>query len=99
MELKELLDKVKNDIIPKGELESLHTAFTNLYSLVMLEKSELEQKEAIYFLNHQEKTDIAATRKWKGSPDGLKLLQLDNEAKVITKNLQSIRSRLYSSVY
>lgn len=97
MNLKELLEQVKNEHLPKGELENLHTAFTNLYSLLMLEKSELEQEEALFFLGHEEKSDVAAKRKWRGSHKGLRLIQLDNYGKVITKNLQSIKSRLYSS--
>ena len=99
MKLRDLLEQVKAENLQKDELERLHTAFTNLYSLLMLEKSELEKKEALWFLNHEEKSDVAATRKWKGSVDGLRLIELDNYSKVITKNMQSLKSRLYSSAY
>lgn len=96
MKLKDLLEQVKQENLSKGELERLHIAFTDFYSICMLEKSELEKKEALFFLNHTEKSDVAASRKWKGSTEGLRLLELDNYAKVIGKNLQSIKSRLYS---
>lgn len=99
MTLKELLEQVKLEHLQKGDLERLHTEFINLYSLLMLEKSELEQEEALFFLGHEEKSDIAAKRKWRGSNKGLRLITLDNYEKVITKNLQSLKSRLYSSAY
>ena len=95
--LKELLEQVKLENLQKGDLERIHTDFVNMYSLLMIEKSELEQEEALFFLGHEEKSDIAAKRKWRGSSKGLRLIQLDNYEKVITKNLQSIKSRLYSA--
>lgn len=99
MTLKELLEQTKLEHLQKGDLERLHTEFINLYSLLMIEKSEIEQEEALFFLGHEEKSDIAAKRKWRGSNKGLRLIQLDNYEKVITKNLQSIKSRLYASAY
>jgi hypothetical protein len=99
MTLKELLEQVKLENLQKGDLERLHTEFVNLYSQLMIEKSDIEQEEALFFLGHEYKTDIAAKRKWRGSHKGLRLIQLDNYEKVITKNLQSIKSRLYASVY
>lgn len=99
MILKELLEQVKLEHLQKGDLERLHTEFINLYSVLIIEKSDIEQEEALFFLGHEEKSDIAAKRKWRGSSKGLRLIQLDNYEKVITKNLQSIKSRLYSSVY
>ncbi len=97
MTLKELLEQVKLEHLQKGDLERLHSEFVNLYSEVMIAKSELEQQEALFFLGHEEKSDVAAKRKWRGSSKGLELIRLDNYEKVITKNLQSIKSRLYSS--
>lgn len=96
MNLRELLNAVQEKNLTKTMLEDYHTELTHLYSLLLLEKSDLEKDEALYFLNHEQKSDIAAVRKWKGSAQGQRLIELDNYSKVITKNLQSLKSRMYS---
>lgn len=97
MTLQELLLAVKEENLTKQQLEAYHLALTGLWSEMFMEIAELEKKEALYFLNHGEKSDVAAVRKWKGSPNGLRLIELDNHAKVVARNLKSLQSRMYST--
>lgn len=99
MNLRELIEAVNHEVLTKTQLEGYERELTHLKSLCGLEKSDLEKKEALYYLNHQEKSDVAARRKWDGSPDGQRLIELDNVAVVITANIKSVVSRLYNNHY
>lgn len=57
MKLQELFEAVKEKHLGKQALEDYHTELTSLYAQMMLEMSELEKKEAMYFLENKEEKE------------------------------------------
>lgn len=96
-QLQTLIEEVKQENLTKGELENLYARLTHIYSLAHMETSDKEKLEAVYFLNHTEKNDVSARRKFSGSPDGLRLIELKHVIKSLEKLLSSVKHRLFNS--
>lgn len=106
MNLRELLEAVKEKNLGKQALEDYHTELTSLYAQMMLEMSELEKKEAVFFLEEKDlykgindsktPTDVSVKRMWRGSPNGQRLIELKNYEKATSKILTSLKNRMYS---
>ncbi len=102
MKLIDLLKSVTEKNLSKQQLEDYHTELTGLYAQMMWELSDLEKQEAVYFLEYKEMaedkvTDVEIKRKWRGTPGGLRLIELKNYEKAVTKVLVSIKNRMYAS--
>jgi len=98
-QLEKLIQDVKEQNLTKSQLEEYHSLLTGLYASMMLEMASLEKLEATYFATHQEKTDVSAKRKWQGTHEGLRLLELKRFAKATEKLLSSVKSRIFASMY
>ena len=98
MELKELLESVREQNLTKTRLEELWTEFLNLYSTTELRIGTLEKLEAIFLDSSEEKTDAARKRKWSVIPEGQELITLKRQSKVLEKQLSAIKHRIYSFV-
>lgn len=99
-QLLDLLQAVKDKSLSKEQLEEMHTDFTNMYAAICLEMASIEKAEARYFLTIKEElpdlADVAVKRKWRGTPDGQRLIEIKNYEKAVTKVLSSIKNRIYS---
>lgn len=108
MKLQDLFEAVKEKNLSKQALEDYHTELTSLYAQMMFEMSELEKKEAMYFLEkkkyiigqeEKQRSDVEVKRMWRGTPDGQRLIELKNYDKATTKVLMSLRNRMYATYW
>lgn len=99
MKLLEMIEAVKETNLTKTDLENYHTQLTSLYAQMMWELAECEKREAIYFLEQKNdaESDVAVKRRWRGTPEGLRLIELKNYEKATTKVLSSLKNRMYST--
>lgn len=105
--LKELIEKVKEENLGKQKLEEYHTAITYLDNQMRMEIAPLEKEEALYFQKvmapyqsgddtSQRPPDIKIKRWWRATEKGQRQIELSHYLKVTPKLLQSIKTRLYS---
>lgn len=110
--MSQLLDTIKavqEQNLTKSQLEQYHADLTNLYAQMLWEMAELEKKEAVYFLEHktminskgehEERSDIAIKRMWRGIPEGQRLIELKNYEKATSKVLSSLKNRIFATMY
>ncbi len=100
MNLKDLFTAVKEHNLTKTDLEKYHTELTSLYAQMLLEIAEKEKLEALFFLEKTspEVTDVSIKRTWRGTTDGLRLIELKSFAKATEKVLSSLKNRMYSQL-
>jgi len=98
MNLKELLEQVKEKSLTKEQIEEYFDALTHVYSAVCIELAELKKQEALYFLDHMQAdvSDVSIKRNWRGTKEGQRMLELEAYKNVIPKELASLRNRIYS---
>ncbi len=105
MELKQLIEAVKEEGLTKTQLEQYHTEITYLDNVMRMEIAPIEKEEALYFISKKneqvnlkfvERPDIVVKRMWRATPQGQRQIELSHYLKVTPKLLQSIKTRLYS---
>lgn len=96
MTLLELFKSISDVSLSKDQIEDYHTKLTSLYAQMQLELADLEKSEAIFFLEHYEKSDIATRRKWNVTEQGQREITLKRYVKATEKALSSLKNRLYS---
>lgn len=95
MKLKELILAVQEKNLSKEQLEAFRDELVGLFALIQFEKADLEKAEAMYFLEHPQKTDIATKRSWKATPEGQRLIELSHYTKATEKMISNLKSRLF----
>lgn len=98
MKLADLLISVKEEHIPKTQLETLYTEFLNLFSVMQLRMGELEKEEALFMEQLKEETVAAGRRAWRATPKGQALIELKRQSNVVEKNLSAVRHRIFSVI-
>lgn len=98
MTLKEALEAVKDKTLNLRQLEDFRDDLIHIHTQLQLEQAELEKREAFYFMESQEKTDIATKRKWRVTPEGQRLIELNRYTKAVVKEVDSLKSRIYSLI-
>jgi hypothetical protein len=96
MNLRELLVAVKDKNLSKEQIEDYYGDLTHVYSSVCLELADLKKKEAFYFLDHKQDTDVATKRAWRVTSDGQRMIELEAYKNVIPRELASLKNRIYS---
>jgi hypothetical protein len=61
-----------------------------------MEMAELEKEETLYLDTTEEKTAVAASRKWAVTKSGQRQIELKHYIRSSEKILSSLKSRLYS---
>lgn len=97
--LSDLFKSVSEPNLTKTQLEEYHTRLSALYAQIHEEMATLEKREALYILEQQNdaESDIAVKRRWNGSDEGQRLIELKHYSKGSEKLLSSLKNRLYSS--
>ena len=99
-QLKELLTAVKDKNLSKEQIDSYRYELIHLFSAVCIERADLKKKEAFYFMDTMEKdgseSDVSIKRKWRITPEGQRLLDLEAYKTLLPKEIDSLRSRIYS---
>lgn len=98
MNLKEALEAVKDKNLTLRQLEDFRDDLIHIHTMLQLEMSELEKKEAFYFMDSKEETDIAKKRAWRVTVDGQRLIELNRWTKAVVKEVDSLKSRIYSLI-
>ncbi len=96
MNLKELLEAVKEEALSKELIEKYRDALIHIHTKVCIERAELKKTEAFFFINSKEESDIAKKRAWRVTPEGQRLLEIEAYKAALPKEIDSLRSRIYS---
>lgn len=98
MKLRELLQAVKEDNLPLEQVEKYRDELVHLHSAMQLELAELEKKEAIFFHDFMgpEVSDVSLKRRWRYKAEGLRMIELNRFIKACVKEIDSLKSRIYS---
>lgn len=96
MKLLELFQAVKEDGLQKHQLEDYHKELSELYAQMHLELGELKKRKGMYMLPNPELSGVAISRKWAGTSDGQREIELKSYIKATSTILSSLKSRLYS---
>lgn len=96
MKLRELLEAVKDKKLSKEQIEDYYGDLTHVYSSVCMELSDLKKKEAFYFIDHKQDSDVATKRAWRVTVDGQRMIELETYKNVIPRELASLKNRIYA---
>ena len=96
MILPEILQKVKDEVLTKPDLEDLRDRLSHLTADLFLKMAELEKKEALYPQIDDNETEAARKRRWKMTPEGQQQIEVKNWIRAAKEELGSLKSRLYS---
>lgn len=100
MDLKSLIEAVKEQGLTRTQLEDYRDQMTSLFASMALEMAEIEKAEALYFMAHTAegpaKTDISVKRSWAITTNGLRQIELKHSLKALEKLLSSLKSRIFS---
>ena len=99
-QLLQLLEAVKDHNLTKTQLEQYRDSMVHLHTSMQLELAEKEKACATFFLERKvsmpEASDISIKRIWKGTENGLREIELNRFIKAVAKEIDSLKSRLYS---
>jgi len=96
MKLKELLETVKDERLPQPMLEKYRDELIHLQTMVLMERADLQKKEAFYFLDNKKENDVSTKRAWRVTPEGQRLIELDAYKSALPKEIKSLESRVYA---
>ena len=98
LEIRKLLDEVKEQFLSKDKLENYHSLLSGIYADIQFEIADLKKIRAVFFFERGGKdvSDISIKRAWEVTESGLKLIELESSIRAISKILSSLKSRLYA---
>lgn len=95
MQLKELIEAVKEKNLTKTQLETYRDDMSSLFSLMQMELADIRKAKALYMFSSELKTVSAKEVAWNASDKGLREIELSHYSKACEKMLSSLKSRLY----
>lgn len=97
MNLRELLVAIKDDKLSLMMIEKYRDELVHLHSDMQIELAETEKEEALYFDKHSapDVSDISVKRKWRVTEMGQRQILLNRYVKVVVKEVDSLKSRVY----
>lgn len=100
MTLKELILAVKDDKLPKEELEKYRDQISNLFAQMQFELADVEKSKAVFFYDMKKiapnDTDVSIKRNWQSTQRGLREIELKRYTLATKEILSSLKSRLFS---
>ncbi len=93
--LLKLFEAVKEVDLTKDKLEDYHKDLSELYADMHIELGEIKKRKGMYMLPNPELSGVAVLRKWAGTVDGQREIELKSYIKATSTILRSIKSRLY----
>jgi hypothetical protein len=99
MQLVDVIKVVKDENLPKEQLERYFDLVSVLSSEILMEISELEKEEAM-FMNDKGKDESVANRKvsWKATKSGQRLIVLKRYNESARILLRSIKNKIYAKL-
>jgi hypothetical protein len=98
MKLTEAFEAVKDKTLSLRQLEEFRDDLIHIHTMLQLEQADLEKKEAFYFMDSKEETDVAKKRAWRVTVEGQRLIELNRYTKAVVKEVDSLKSRIYSLI-
>jgi len=99
-QLLQLLEAVKDQNLTKTQLEKYRDELVHLHSAMQLELAGHEKTGAVFIYQKKlavpESSDIQIKREWKATTEGLREIELNRFIKAVAKEIDSLKSRLYS---
>ena len=96
MNLKSLLEVVKQKDLTLEQLEDYRDEMVHLHTLMQLELADIEREGALFLVDSKEESHAAKKRVWKATDKGLREITLNRYLKAVVKELDSLKSRVYS---
>src|SRR3990167_5787047 len=95
--LRELLEAVKDDQLSLQAIEKYRDEMVHLHSAMQIELAGIEKEEALFFDANSapDISDISVKRKWLVTENGQRQILLNRYIKVIVKEIDSLKSRVY----
>lgn len=97
MNLLELLETVKEEKLSLEHIEKYRDELVHLHSAMQIELAGIEKEEAIFFNAESapDVTDISIKRRWRATDKGQRQILLNRYIKVVVKEVDSLKSRVY----
>jgi hypothetical protein len=96
---RELLEMVKDEGLTLPLLEKYRDELVHLHSSMQLQLAELEKKEAFFFVDKEgDESDVSRKRAWRATEEGQRSLELNRFIKACVKEIDSLKSRIYSQL-
>lgn len=96
MKLIDLLKEVREDHLTKTQLEDYHTKLSALFGDIQLEIADLKKKKAMFEASDPNDSVAKMKVRWKATPEGQRLIELEGYARATNTQLRSLKNRLYS---
>ena len=99
MQLKEVIEVVKDTELSKEQLEKYFDLVSALSAELLLEISELEKEEALFMDCKALNDSVASVKvKWRGSTPGQRLIGLKRYLEACKILLRSIKNKIYAKL-
>jgi len=98
MKLQELIQQVKDENLDKTQLEDYYSLACQLRTDISMALADYQKREAIFMLNHTDAPVASKKVAWKGSEDGMRLIELKAYNTAIRSVLDGLKSRIYSKL-
>lgn len=95
MQLRELLEAVKEKQLTKTQLEAYRDELASLFAAMQLELAEIRKAKALFMFESSLKTVASKGVAWGADPRGQREIELSHYSKGVEKVLSSLKSRLY----
>lgn len=96
MRLLDLFKEIKEENLSKQQLEDYHKELTEMYQSMHIQMGVLKKAKAIFMLGFDGLSVAEINRKWAGSTDGLREIELKSYIRATATTLSSLKSRLFS---
>lgn len=96
MNLRTLLEAVKEKNLSKDALEAYRDDLSNLYAAMQLELADVRKAKALFMFESALKTVASKEIAWSADPRGQREIELSHYSKGVEKVLSSLKSRLYN---
>lgn len=98
MNFLELLQAVRDENLPLEKIEQYRDTLVHFHTDMQIEVADLEKEEAMFFYDHSglpDVSDISIKRNWRVTADGKRLILLNRYLKACSKEIDSLKSRVY----
>lgn len=100
MELRTLIQQVKEKNLSKDQLEDYREQLSSLFAEMSVELAEVEKEKALYFdtvkTAEPQASDISIKRRWQARDKGLREIVLKRYLVATKELLSSLKSRLFN---
>jgi len=96
--LKSLLEAVKDENLTQEQCEAYRDSLIHMHTSLQMEMATLEKAEAFYLMDSEEETEVGKKRAWRVTEKGQRLIELNRWTKAVIKEVDSLRSRVFSLI-